>query len=231
MSVIQTKRESIPKEDHVSQGMILLEPVLSEEELSRLAPWFPEIEEKARELVQQLKPNETKALHPLAVASASIYDSFLHFESRTRTTIVFSRFKDATGLSVHRIQKVWKRFFDNRELLDIRRLTAIDISPDDTPSSLVPEIVKQIRGGLDEVPNPVDQWLISIEAGAIDILQDPSLVNEEAPELLAAASVYESANRHHGKKLVHLPHRIFGRIIGWGEAKVARVTKELFSTS
>jgi hypothetical protein len=231
MSVIQSKRETVQKEDHVAQVMNLFEPVLVEDEVSRLAPWFPEIEEKARELVQQLRPNETKALHPMVVASAALYDSFLHFESRTSTLIVFSRFRDATDLSVHRIQKVWKRFFDKRVYLDIRRLTPIDISANDTPSSLVPAIVTQIKRALDEESEVVSEWLASVEASALDIVKDPSFGSEEVPEVVAAASVYEGANRYHGKKLVHLPHRLLGRISGWGEAKVARVTKELFSTS
>jgi hypothetical protein len=231
MSVIQSKRESMRKEDHVNQVMSLLEPVLLKEEISKITPWIPEIEEKACELVQQLGPNATKVLHPMAVASAALYDSFLHFESRSRTPIVFSRFKIATNLSVHRIQKVWKRFFDNRVYLDIRRLTPIDVSDSDTPRSIILRIIDKIREALVEVTAPVDEWLSSVESEATDIVRDPSFESEEAPELIAAASVYEGANRHHGKKLVHLPHRILGRMTGWGEAKVARFTKETFSTS
>ncbi|MFW9769773.1 MAG: hypothetical protein ACFFEM_13205 [Candidatus Thorarchaeota archaeon] len=231
MSVIQSKRETLEKEDYVVQAISLLESVLSDEEVSQLTPWFPEIEETARELVRQLKPNETRALHPLAVASAALYDSFLHFESRTAITIVFTRFKEATDLSVHRIQKVWKRFFDNRTHLDIRKLTAIDITDNDTPSSLIPTILSKIRGALDVESETIDMWLSSVEAEALALIRNPSFGCEEAPEVIAAASVYEGVNRHNGKKLVHLPHRLLRRISGWGEAKIARVTKELFSTS
>ncbi|MHA2026056.1 MAG: hypothetical protein ACW98U_09165 [Candidatus Thorarchaeota archaeon] len=228
MSATQTRRESIQKEDSIDQVISLLEPLIPEEKMSQLAPWLSEIEMKARELIQPLTPSDTKALHPQAVAAAALYDAVLHYESRIGFMIVFSRFKDATGLSVHRIQKVWKRFFDSRLFLDIRRLTTIDVSDDDTPSMLVPNIITQIREALIEGSQTSDEWLSHIEEEALEILGDPSFVSEEFPEVTAVAAIYERARRHHGKKLIQLPHRVLGRICGWGEAKVARATKELF---
>ncbi|MGY5864105.1 MAG: hypothetical protein RTV41_05840 [Candidatus Thorarchaeota archaeon] len=228
MSVTQSRRESIQKEDAVDQVISLLEPLLPEDERSRLTPWLSEIEMKAREIVQPLTPTDTKALHPQVVAAAALYDAVLHYESRLGFMIVFSKFKDATGLSVHRIQKIWKRFFDSRIFLDIRRLTPIDVLNDETPSILVRAIITQIREALIEGSQTSDEWLSSIEDGALEILRNPSFVSEESPEVTAAAVVYESARRFHGKKLIQLPHRLLGHICGWGEAKVARVTKELF---
>jgi len=228
MSTTQTRRESIQKEDSINHVTSLLEPLLQEAEMSQLAPWISEIEMKARELIQPLTPSDTKALHPQAVAAAALYDAVLHYESRIGFMIVFSKFKDATGLSVHRIQKIWKRFFDSRIFLDIRRLTPIDVLNYDTPSVLVPAIINQIREALNDGSHLSDEWLSSIEKGALEILGDPSFVSDEFPEIIAAAVVYESARRHHGKKLIQLPHRLLGHICGWGEAKVARVTKDLF---
>jgi hypothetical protein len=221
-------REPIQKEDAIGLIIELLEPLLMEEEVSRLTPWLVEIEAKAQELMQILRPADTKALHPHVVAAAALYDAILHFESRTGVMIVFSRLMEATGLSVHRIQKVWKRFYDKRIYLDINQLSAIEVPNDATPSQLIPKMIKQIRDALIDATQQGHDWLSSVENEALQILSDPSFVSEELPEVTAAATIYESARTHDSKRLVHLPHRLLGRISGWGEAKIARVTKELF---
>ena len=107
-------------------------------------------------------------------------------------------------------------------------VSGIDVLNADTPSVLVPAIINQIREALNDESHLSDEWLSSIEKGALEILRAPSFVSDEFPEITAAAVVYESARRHHGKKLIQLPHRLLGHMCGWGEAKVARATKDLF---
>lgn len=228
MSTTQTRRESIQKEDTIGQVIKALEPFLTEEEHSQLTPWLLEIEMQARALIRPLKPSDTKRRHPLALASAAIYDALLTYRSRTGVMVIFSRFKTATGLSVHRIQKSWKKLFDNRSYIDIRKLNAIEVEDGSTPSTIVPVIITQIKEAVIDRSLISDDWLSCIEDETLHMLEDPSFVCDEEPIVIAAAAIYECARRHNGKKLVHLPHRHLGRICGWGEAKIARVTLDIF---
>jgi hypothetical protein len=144
-----SRRRIVVERDAVSQSMSVLLESMSEENREQLDQWIPEIEEHAIKSIAELPSSVIGKRRPEILAAASLYHSFLEFESRTRLAIrtpFLSRVLDFVLCSVN---QAYRTLFDRRIMVRASVLESIS-TPTAEPSKLVAEIITILKSALEK---------------------------------------------------------------------------------
>ncbi|MHA1424302.1 MAG: hypothetical protein ACTSSD_19685, partial [Candidatus Thorarchaeota archaeon] len=163
-----------------------------------------------------------------AVLGASIFESCLSVQERSKVRVSFLTISECVGLSVSSVSTNWGSLFDNQVRLDASRLERVGRS-ESVPSSAVSAVVKTIQRALQELDQELDEWFESVERQAIDLVGQLSEreLTSYYPDLLAATAVY-GVIRQQVRPRVKLSQREAGYVCDVSSSMISKVWIDLF---
>lgn len=198
----------------------------------RVLPWIPDIEEYSKRITDNLRSKDTQRRRADVLVAAAIYDAFLEFESRTKTTLGLLQLEKVLNLRACSISSTWSKLFDTRVDLSSELLDTILLTRNQTIADGIQLAIKMIERA-DSKKNPrIRDWLQMIEKEALDLLLEVSsdTYNEYDPMIVAVVLVYASMKFHRGKMLIRIAQHDLADLSGFSTSQVSKCWINLFGS-
>ncbi|TFG34897.1 hypothetical protein EU527_00915 [Candidatus Thorarchaeota archaeon] len=197
---------------------------------SQVMPWIPQIEEYAIHLIDNLRPKDTRRRKREVMLAAAIYDTFLEFESRTRTKIRLPLLQKVLSLKMCSINSTWISLFDIGATLSMELMDSIRLTTGQTIDDAIPLIINQLSRAAQDKSEHITEWLRTIERDALELNNN---LNKEVysnydPIIIAVTLVYAAAKFFHGKMAIKITQRDLANLSGFSSSHVSKCWIDLF---
>ena len=225
-----TSRTSmIPERDASSQVLSLILERLDEESLQRLEPFIPEIEEQLVRTIEGVSEERLNRKSREGLASAAIYDTFLHFEHLAKVRVRTEFIAQSLGILPSVVNYTWRHLFDDRVKLDAGRIECIS-GRGKNLHQLISDVVRTLFRAVMEKPSGIEKWFASVEEQARDLIYflDKEQLTQSPPDILALVAVY-GVIKNQGKPMVPLSQKQAGLVCNVSPQMISLVWTELFN--
>lgn len=196
---------------------------------SKVTPYIPQIEEHALQLIDNLRPKDTRRRKGDVVIAAAIYDTFLEFESRTGVLIRLPFIEDTLGQRRCSINSTWTNLFDDRVTLLPERLVSIRLRKDQGIDDAIVLVVERLAKAIHDKQQHVIDWLEEIKIGSIELIDrlPNTYTSVYDPLVIAVTIIYAAVKFYHGKMAIKISQRDLADLSGFSTSLVSKCWVEL----
>ena len=198
----------------------------------RILPWIPEIEEYTKHLIENLRQKDAQRRKADVLLAAAVYDAFLEFESRTRTSVGLPIFEKALDLRACSINSTWTKLFDSRTELSLELLDTVYLQRDQAIEEGIHLIINKLeRAGINKTTQTTE-WLQVIQKNALELYAELSngRYSEFDPMVIAVVLIYAAMKFHHGKMAIKIAQKNLADLSGFSTSQVSKCWVNLFGS-